>query len=62
MIAGTIPTLVNIEYLPPTSLWCSNSKQLLSFAILKSGDSLNSVMIKVFEKNASTLLASVAFW
>ena len=31
------------------------------FSNLKSGDSLNSVMIKVFEKNASTLLASIAF-
>ena len=62
MIAGTIPTLVNIEYLPPMSLLCSNNKQLLSFAILNKGDSLYSVMIKVLEKKSSTLFASIAFW
>ena len=52
----------NTENLPPISLWCSNKKQLCSFAILKRGESLNSVIIKVFDIKFCTLLASKAFW
>ena len=62
IIAGTKATFVNMEYLPPISLLCSNNKQLFSFAIVKRGESVNYVMIKVFEKNFWTLFTSIAFW
>jgi len=61
MIAGTIPTLVNIEYLPPTSLWCSNSKQLLSFAILYSSSNLNAWGVCVNNK-LFLLRLNIRFW
>ena len=61
-IAGTIPTLENTEKRPPILLLCSNNKQLFSFPTLYNGDSLNSVIIKIFDRNSSILFFSIANW